>query len=72
MEKLRGKLYVMEMGHGELGEALNRSSGYISLRMTGKMAWDMDDVYKICDLLQIPLNEIADYFPPRKRERVER
>lgn len=67
MEKLRGLMYVAGMSHGELADALDRSGTYVSMRMTGKMPWDMDDVYKICDIFSIKPEEISVYFPRRER-----
>jgi hypothetical protein len=47
----------------DLGGKIHRSICYISLRMCGHMAWDMDDVYRMCLIYSIPYSEIYLYFP---------
>ena len=66
MEKLRAEMWATEFSHRDLAAAIERSDGYVSARMTGKLPWDLDDVYRICSLLDIPYDEIPTYFPPRK------
>ena len=33
--------------------------------MTGKHPWTVDEVYTIMDLLRIPYDQMAVYFPPK-------
>lgn len=61
--KLKGRLAESDIDQKYICQTLGRSQTYISRRMTGKMPWTMDDVYGMCDLLQIPPDEIPVYFP---------
>lgn len=51
----------------ELARAIHRSPGYVCARLNGKRAWDLDDVYKICDVLKIEYEELTVVFPPKRR-----
>lgn len=62
--KLRGKMAEMDINSVALANYLGRSSAYISARLTHKYAWNIDEVYKILELLEIPKEQIAEYFPP--------
>lgn len=46
-----------------LNRKLNRHVGYISAKLNDKTSWKLDEVYKICDILNIPYDEIHVYFP---------
>lgn len=61
--KLKGRLAESEIDQKYICHTLARSQTYITRRMTGIMPWTMDDVYAMCDLLQIPPEEIPIYFP---------
>jgi transcriptional regulator with XRE-family HTH domain len=65
---LKKHLYAKEIEQKELCKVLKRSQTYITQRMTGKKPFDMDEVYTICSLANIPHDEIADYFLPTKVE----
>ncbi|MEY8372668.1 DUF739 family protein [Merdimmobilis hominis] len=65
--KLKARMYSLDMGRKDLVKALGRSRKYISDRMTGKYSWALEDVYRICKLLDIPLAEIPEYFPQGRR-----
>jgi len=62
-KKLRAKL--TEKGHDQidLAKLLDRCLTYVSLRFCGHMAWDMDDVYRMCLIYEIPHDQIHLYFP---------
>lgn len=62
--KLRGKMAEMDVTSTALANYLGRSSTYISAHMTHKYSWDVDEAYKILDLLKVPKEEIVEYFPP--------
>lgn len=48
-----------------LARKLLLSPKCVSQRMTGKCPWRMDEAYAIMDLLRLPYNQLADYFPPK-------
>ncbi|MBU5451405.1 helix-turn-helix domain-containing protein [Acetivibrio sp. MSJd-27] len=53
----------------DLQEALGKSQPYITGRMKGRECFSMDEIYILCELLDIPLNEISKYFPPSEKIR---
>ena len=63
-KKLKGIMFANDVTWEELAGRIGRSRTYASTRATGKMPFDMDDVYNICDFLNIPYEEIHIYFPP--------
>lgn len=62
-KKLRSKLMENDIDMGYVSEALNCSRSCISQRFNVKQPWNMQEVYKLCDLLKIPYEEIHIYFP---------
>lgn len=62
--KLRGKMAEMEVTGEALANFLNRSTAYVSIRLSKNISWSIDEVYKILDFLEIPMEEIFTYFPP--------
>lgn len=63
-KRLKVRMFERDMSQNYLAIALNRTARYVSVRMNSRLPWDLWDVYKICDLLEIPYTEICDYFPP--------
>ena len=63
-KRLRGIMYENQISQEDLSRLLGHSCAYVSLRMTGKQAFDMDDVYTICDYFEIPYADMHLYFPP--------
>lgn len=61
--KLKCRMYEQEVTQTDLAQEMGVSITYISRRMTGKDQWELDVVYKVCDLLEIPYTEIAAYWP---------
>lgn len=63
-QRLRRKLREYDIDQHYLAELLKRSTGYVSNCMLGKSDWQMQEVYTIIKLCQIPPEEIYKYFPP--------
>lgn len=61
--KLKGRIAENEMDQKCIREAIGKSQTYVTQRMTGRKPWTMDDVYTLCDLLNIQTSEIPLYFP---------
>lgn len=60
--KLRGRI-VERFGKQEtFAEAMGWSQVTLSKHMTNGTAWRQMDIVKACELLEIPTNEIHDYF----------
>lgn len=62
--KLRGKMAEMDINSRALANYLGKSSGYISAHLNNKYSWEIDVAYKILDYLQVPVEQIVEYFPP--------
>jgi hypothetical protein len=63
--KLRGAMVAADMDEEYLARKLLRGRTYVSQRMMGKKPWAMDEVYAIMDLLRLPHDQLAAYFPPK-------
>jgi hypothetical protein len=59
-------LYGALAAHGirqqDLCRMLDRSQVYVSDRMKVRKPWELDEVYALCKLLEIPLDKIPEYF----------
>lgn len=62
--KLRGRMRELDITGEALALYLGRNKSYVSNRLCKKSSWDIDDVYKVLDYLDLPLSEIYTYFPP--------
>ena len=60
---LKCRMFEYEMTQEDIAKELGVSRTFISRRMTGKDQWELDVVYKVCDLLEIPYTEICKFFP---------
>lgn len=67
-KKLKTELFANDIDQKYLCKKLGKSQTYISDRMMGRRPWSMDDVYTLCDLLQIPCEQIPEYFPRGGKE----
>lgn len=47
-----------------LADELGRCTAYISQRMTNKADWDLQDMYKILELINYPAEQLSRLFPP--------
>ncbi len=61
--EIRKLMYGYQIDQTYLGEKIGRSQKYISDRLTGKRAWDTNDVYAIMRLFDISPSEFPLYFP---------
>lgn len=60
--KLRGR--IKECGHTQksLAEAIGTSEGQFCMKLTGKFPFKQTEIDRICDALQISVDEIGVYF----------
>ena len=62
-QKLRARMLEFGVDRktiaNELGVALNT----IDCRFSGRNQWRIDECYKVLDLLDIPKDQISEYFP---------
>ncbi|MCM0708286.1 hypothetical protein NBH08_25760 [Faecalicatena sp. BF-R-105] len=62
--RLRFELHERDIDQVTLAEKLHRGDSYISDRMNGKGSWSLREAFEMMRLLDVPLEQIADYFPP--------
>lgn len=62
-QKLRRMMAASDVDEEYLARRLLRSKSCISMRMTGKYPWTLDECYQIMDLLAIPYDQMHEYFP---------
>lgn len=63
--KLRGAMMAADIDSRYLARKLKRGSAYVSTRMMGHEPWTITECYEILDLLHIPHDQLAVYFPPK-------
>lgn len=61
--KLKCKMFELGISQRELAEKMNVGIAYISRRFTDKTPWELETVYAICKILEIPYTEIWSYWP---------
>ena len=62
-KKLKAEIFANDLNQKDLAELLDCSTTYISNRMLAKHPWTLDDVYKLCEALEIAPEQIHEYFP---------
>ena len=62
---LAGRLRQLGISQEDLGYVLNLKTGAISHRMTGRTAWNIDEMYKVLDVIRAQPEELHIYFPPK-------
>lgn len=76
--KLKGKMFENDIDQVYLAKQFKAPNGkprshfYVTERMTGKRMWDTEEIYTMCDLMEIPYEEIHIYFPRGGRDGVVR
>lgn len=60
--KLRGKIVEIYGSQTAFVEAFGVSENTFSLKMNNKVRFSANDIIKICRMLDIPKNEIGEYF----------
>lgn len=60
---LRQLMYGEGINQEALADYLLCGTTYVSRRMRGVAPWSLEDVYRLCDLFKIPLDQIPVYFP---------
>lgn len=64
--KLRGRIIEKYGSQSAFARAMGWSERTLSLKMNNLRAWTQKDIMKAADLLDIPENEIQDYFFKQK------
>lgn len=60
--KLRGRIVEKFGSQAAFAAALGWREALLSAKLNNKSAWSFAEVMKVCELLEIPLNEVRLYF----------
>ena len=60
--KLRGRIVEKFGSQAAFAAALGWREALLSAKLNKKSQWSFEDVMKVCELLEIPLNEVRLYF----------
>lgn len=60
--ELRGRIIAKYGTCNAFAEAIHLSRSQLSSRLSGKINFQLDEIYVICGLLDIPATEIGRYF----------
>ena len=60
--KLRERIRDKQATQTDLANALNLSKKTISLKMNGKISWKQEEIFKLLQFLDIPSEQVSDYF----------
>lgn len=61
--RLIGRMHEKGVTRFDALNALSVSAGYWNERVHGRRDWQLCEVYKLCDMLEIPAAEMREYFP---------
>lgn len=66
--------YIKSKGWNQkrLAEAARINPGVFSHRVNGRQDWQWTEVRRVCEVLNITLEEFAEYYPAGTRIRVKR
>ena len=57
-EKIKTKFKNLE----KFAEAMDIDRGILSKRLNGKTGWKSSEIERACNLLDIPMEEVSEYF----------
>lgn len=60
--KLRGRIREIFGTQEAFAVAMDMSPGTLSCKLTGKTEWTKSEIEKACNLLEIPVENIHEYF----------
>ena len=61
--KLRGRLQELGIDHKYLAKKLKMCPASLSGRMTGRIQWQMSEMYAVMDVIRIQHDRLHEYFP---------
>lgn len=62
-QKLRARMVEYDLKQAELAKKLGVGARTISDRMNAHMPWSADAMYRIMEMLEIPVDQMHVYFP---------
>lgn len=60
--KLKGKIIEVYGSQKDFAAALKKDSATISQKLSGKIQWKREEIVDVCSVLNIPLEEVSEYF----------
>ena len=60
---LAGRLRQLKLQQRDLAEKLAMSESSLSHRMTGQVAWRIDEMYSVLSIIEASPDELPLYFP---------
>lgn len=70
--EVRAHLARRNIKQTELAEALRRDQTWLSRRLLGKVAFDVDDLATICEVLHVSMAELLGELPPASPRALDR
>lgn len=64
--KLRGRIREMFGTNKEFAKAMDLDTSSISMKLNGRVAWKREDIEKACEVLEIPIEDVYQYFFMKK------
>lgn len=61
---LRWEMMQRDVDVKLLARRLGRSPSYIRARLNAESPWELDECYKILDMLRVPHDRFVEIFPP--------
>ena len=62
---LTNRLQQLGITQADLGHALQMCGTAISHRMTGRTAWNIEEMYRVLEICRAKPEELHVYFPPK-------
>ena len=62
LNKLKGRIIEKFGTQRNFAKAMGMSERTLSLKLDNQVDWKQSEIVKACELLEIPKEEIADYF----------
>ena len=67
-KELKCLMVMKDIKQEDIKGIIGKSQSYVTARMTGNAPWTMDDVYAICEAMDIESADIPKFFPPRNSQ----
>lgn len=69
LKKLRIRILEYYDTQRSFAEALGMSQNVLSYRLQGRTQFRSDEIYKVCQMLDIPQEQIGEYFLTLRRKK---
>ena len=60
--KLKERIKIAFGTQKDFAEAVGMNAATLNFKLNGKAEWTIKEIEKVCSLLEIPNDEIKDYF----------